>query len=249
MKNGDKVKISILVDRDTLENFKNYVLSKYGCLWKYLGEEVSKALEAYLSSQTQTAACKNDMIPLNDHVSIKTMNKLTSILSALLKYQELHNHMLEDIIKQNAGTDNRTIKKYVKILQENGFIKQYSRRVSFEDKDILLAFGGKMNRDEIDEKYTIDEIEKQLINYFRKIGKPIRYNVIYHVDNNRIQQFLQAPASDNPSNAKAEIAQFARDRYEVGDSLDEIKDKLADFGVDASKKAVRALVRRGGGWE
>ena len=42
------VKISVHVEGDTCQSFKNYVLSKYGALWKYLGEELSRAMEAYL---------------------------------------------------------------------------------------------------------------------------------------------------------------------------------------------------------
>ncbi|WP_048095565.1 hypothetical protein [Geoglobus ahangari] len=43
------VKISVHVNEDEWLAFKNYVLSKYGCLWKYLGEELSKAIKLYLS--------------------------------------------------------------------------------------------------------------------------------------------------------------------------------------------------------
>ena len=43
-----KMKIQIYIDAEIYEAFRNYVYSKYGTFHKYLGEELTRALEVWL---------------------------------------------------------------------------------------------------------------------------------------------------------------------------------------------------------
>ncbi len=74
--------------------------------------------------------------------------------------------------------------------------------------------------------------------------------VIYKVNYDRIVAVLRAHGvqiekQETVSDKVNELSIYARQRYEAGDSIEEIRDKLADFG-DFTKKAVRNLIRKGG---
>lgn len=73
---------------------------------------------------------------------------------------------------------------------------------------------------------------------------------IYKVNYDRIVAVLRAHGvqiekQETVSDKVNELSIYARQRYEAGDSIEEIRDKLADFG-DFTKKAVRNLIRKGG---
>lgn len=75
-------------------------------------------------------------------------------------------------------------------------------------------------------------------------------NAIYKVNYDRIVAVLRAHGvqiekQETVSDKVNELSIYARQRYEAGDSIEEIRDKLADFG-DFTKKAVRNLIRKGG---
>ncbi|WP_048090638.1 hypothetical protein [Geoglobus acetivorans] len=56
------VKISVHVNEDEWMAFKNYVLTKYSYHWKYLGEELSKAIKLYLSQVANAHTQENEHI-------------------------------------------------------------------------------------------------------------------------------------------------------------------------------------------
>lgn len=73
---------------------------------------------------------------------------------------------------------------------------------------------------------------------------------IYKVNYDRIVAILRAHGvqiekQETVSDNVNELSIYAKQRYEAGDSIEEIRDKLADFG-DFTKKAVRNLIRKGG---
>jgi len=115
-----KVKIWVFVDSDVWEAFKNYVFSKYGTLWKYLGDELSGAMEEHLKSgrpaHTQTL----------EHIFSRPNKRHLQLLIWLLKnypnetlYSEIKRY-----IHDNFGADRRTVKKYLHdFLISGGFVE------------------------------------------------------------------------------------------------------------------------------
>lgn len=104
-----KTKIHAYVDSDTWEAFKSYVFSKYGTLNKYLGDELTRALESYLKDSRPAHTHEFE------HMISKPNKKHFQLLTWLLKnypsetlYSEVRRY-----INDNYGIDRRTVKKYL----------------------------------------------------------------------------------------------------------------------------------------
>jgi len=97
---------------------------------------------------------------------------------------------------------------------------------------------------------------------FIKVLKPLYSNVIYKVDRQRILDFLkrtldedefktivQSKFVENKDNGNEipliqEAKEYAAERYEAGDSVEEISQKLEDFGLNFTKQSTRNFLRK-----
>ena len=115
-----KTRIWIMVDSDVWISFKNYVFSKYGTLHRYLGEELSRAMEEYLRDRVATHT------QTFEHKLSRRNKRHLQLLIWLLKthpceilYSEVRRYILS-----NLGSDQRTIKKYLhEFLIDEGFVE------------------------------------------------------------------------------------------------------------------------------
>jgi len=211
-----KVKIKVYVDSDIWEAFKNYVFQKYGTLHKYLGDELSRAIDEYLthSRPAHTQAL--------EHILSKPNKRHLQILIWLLKthpYEVLYSEIRQYII-DNFGSDHRTVKKYLhEFLISGGFV-EIKKSLRGNTEHIL--------------KVNAEKIYRYLTNYISE--EELRKNGIHREET--------IPPINDETAKMEEIRAYALERYESGDTISEIKDKLIDFGLDLSKKAVRAMLRK-----
>ncbi len=215
-----KVKIHVFVDPEIWEAFKNYVFSKYGTLNKYLGDEISRAMEAYLrdhrSAHTQEF----------EHMISKPNKKHIKLLVWLLKNNpaEVLYSIVKTYINDNYGIDKRTVKKYLHdFLINGGFVKVL--RPIRGNRDLILQ----VNADRILDYLSKFIPEKELREKYgicREAFKPAE------------------EVKEEEEESKGSIKAYAAERYEAGDSIDEIQQKVADFGLELGKKAIRSIIRK-----
>lgn len=198
---------SVVVDEEIWLSFKNYVLSKYGKLRGYLSEELTRAIDYYLTHAVSAHTHKNE------HIISKPNKRYIKLLTWLADFMEITHIDIEKFIVENFGVDKRTKRKYIyEFLLRMGFIKQ---------------------------------------------KKALHGNTIYEVNSEKVRSYLKrflseeefkvlGEAGNEKEMAKEEIRAFAVERYRMGDSLDEITEKISDFGLVLSKKAVRNIIRKGG---
>jgi len=127
----DYVKASLYVEKNIWENFKNYVLNKYGKLRGVLGRELSNALAMFLQQETLCAHTQNDQVidkcksEDNKKAPPKAREKLRNlslITEKLIEFTngsdgKIHQQALEKIIVETTFCmDKRTIKNYINSL-------------------------------------------------------------------------------------------------------------------------------------
>ncbi|MBO8180497.1 MAG: hypothetical protein H0Z19_08485 [Archaeoglobus sp.] len=215
---SQKVKIYIYVDSDIWDAFKNYVFSKYGTLHKYLGDEISRALDSYLKDAQPTH------IQEFEHMISKPNKKHLKLLVWLLKNypKEVLYSEIKLFINDYYGIDKRTVKKYLHdFLIQGNFVKTLKPIKANSDwilkvnTDRILNYLGKfISEEELREKYGIYK------------------ETFAHEEETKEKE------------KKSELKEYVAERLEAGDSLDEIKEKVEDFGVELSKKVVRSIARK-----
>ena len=215
------VKISVHIEEEVWQAFKSYVLAKYGCLWRYLGEELSYALEYYLthatSAHTQEIEHKFSK-PNKRHIQLLIW--LAQNFKTEVTYSDI-----ESFIIQNIGSDKRTKKKYINdFLVKLGFIEVkkglYGKNILYKvNYEKIHAFLRKFMKEEELDKLGIAQLSES-----------------------------ESEGINSTENAKEtyleEAKAYAVQRYEAGDSLEEIVDKLEDFGLSLTKKSVRNFIRK-----
>ena len=102
------IKISVEVEEETWRRFKQTVLEKYGKLKGVLGQELTRALEHYMTLEQHAHAHKKHM-----HESKKSSDKLTKLIEYVSNFYEITHRDLEKYIAENIGFDKRTIEKYI----------------------------------------------------------------------------------------------------------------------------------------
>jgi len=212
---SQKVRIWAYVDSDIWEAFKNYVFQKYGTLHSYLGDELSRAIDEYLKSSRPAHT------QALEHILSKPNKRHLQLLMWLLKthpYETLYSEIRQYII-DNFGTDQRTVKKYLHdFLISSGFV-EIKKSLRGNAEHILGV-----NAEKIYEYLTKHISEKEL-------------------KENGIFKEAITPPKEQIKEVE-EIKAYAVMRYEAGDSIEEIKDKLSDFGLDLTKKAVKSMLRK-----
>lgn len=132
-------KISVSVEEDVWLRFKNYVLQKYGCLYGYLGMELSRAMEEYLSHSPPAHTNKNVQQTLG-----KPNKRHLALLSHVVTFDEMTKSEIEKFIMKNFGSDRRTRNKYIQFLLKGRFIRVlkplYGEVIYGVDKQKILNF-------------------------------------------------------------------------------------------------------------
>jgi len=214
-----KVRIQAYVDSDVFEAFKNYIFAKYGTLHKYLGDELTRAIADYLRDS------RNAHTQSLQHIISKPNKRHLQLLMWLLK-EYPHEALYSEIrryIYDNYGTDQRTVKKYLHdFLIKGGFV-EIKKQLRGNEDHIL-----KVDAERIYRYLTkhISEKELRKNGIFKEVIIPTKEEIIEEKNEN-----------------KGTIRAYAAERYEAGDSIQEIQDRLSDFGTDISKRAVRSMLR------
>ncbi|WP_290597910.1 MULTISPECIES: hypothetical protein [unclassified Archaeoglobus] len=214
-----KVQIRVHVDPEIWEAFKNYVFSKYGTLHKYLGDEISRAMKAYLKDS------QNAHTQEFEHMISKPNKKHIKLLVWLLKNYpaEVLYSIVKDYIVDNYGIDKRTIKKYLHDFLINGGFLETLKPIR-GNTDLIL----KVNADRI-------------LNYLSKFVPEKELREKYGIYR---EAFKPTEEVKEEKESKGSIKTYATGRYEAGDSIEEIQDKISDFGLELGKKAIRSMIRK-----
>lgn len=209
--------ISVRVREDVWISFKNHVLSKYGQLYGYLGEELTKAMDYYLSHAINAHTQENEHIlskPNKRHI------KLLTWLAKNSEYEITHTD-IEGFIVENFGVDKRTKRKYLnEFLIKLGFIKQ---KKALYGKNVI---------------YVVNF--ERIYNYLKRFLKGEELRKLGIIPEVRAES---SEVVSEEKTGRGEVRAFAVERYEAGDSLDEVTEKVSDFGLILTKKAVRNMIR------
>jgi len=112
-------------NEDVWSSFQAFVALKYGKTKGVLGEEVCRALEKYLQLPENVHAHTQKNSTDRKQSSSRTMKTLTRIAKRIA--QEFPNEVpqteVENIITEEAGGDDRTLRKYMWLLQKREYIK------------------------------------------------------------------------------------------------------------------------------
>lgn len=221
--------ITVKVDEEVWFAFKNFVLSKYGQLHGYLGKEVTRALEKYLEEARGSQEELEEVISKPNKRHVKLLYWLAEDFPVQVTQIDLENFIVE-----NFGTDKRTRKKYINdFLVRMRFIevqkaiygKNVIYRVNLERiVDYLKKFAPKEKIEQLE--LILKQVKGKHEETTPKRGVPIE-------SDNGIER--------EPTD---EVKEYAVERYEAGDSLDEILNKIEEFGVSTSKKTLRSLIRK-----
>ncbi|MDK2795249.1 MAG: hypothetical protein PWQ58_448 [Archaeoglobaceae archaeon] len=198
----DKKTISVKVDSKVWQDFKNYVLSKYGQLWRFLGHEVTDALKFYLSHIISACDAQIHRNQKDEFAADRKIKKHHKLIEWISQFEEIPSYELRKYINENFGIDRRTEEKYLEYLLMNGFIEAVA-----ENKANGIT--------------------------------------IYRVNNEIVNKYLNKGKKEQFETEKADIIEFCMQRHEMGDSIKEIKDKLAEMGTDLPEKAIRNLIKKG----
>ena len=159
----------------------------------------------------------------NEHIISKPNKRHIKLLTWLAKNSEFEiTHTdIEGFIVENFGVDKRTKRKYLnEFLIKMGFIKQ---------KKALYG------------KNVIYEVNfEKIYNYLKRFLKEEELQKL------GIVPVVRAEPSEVAEEKvyREEVKAFTVERYEAGDSLDEITEKVADFGIVLSKRAVRNIIKK-----
>ncbi|MEM5861180.1 MAG: hypothetical protein QXJ20_02195 [Candidatus Aenigmatarchaeota archaeon] len=123
---------------------------------------------------------------------------------------------MESLIEKLFGIDVRTKRKYTSYLVDSGFLKLEK---VLQNKNII---------------YKVDY--KRIYDYLRNYVK------LEDLTRIGILPYQEAPEFKPKMNLN-DVKIYARERYEAGDSIEEISDKIEEFGTKISKKEVRNLIR------
>ncbi|MEM4615900.1 MAG: hypothetical protein QXY19_02725 [Archaeoglobaceae archaeon] len=214
-KKDEFTKVSLYIRKEEIIKLRKYVVAKYGQLKGFLGYELSNAIKHYLDSVEKTQTQENEHIK---NVVKNPSKKHIQLLIELVKkftYEVTH-FDLESLIEKLFGIDVRTKRKYTSYLVDSGFLKLEK---VLQNKNII---------------YKVDY--KRIYDYLRNYVK------LEDLTRIGILPYQEAPEFEQKMNL-TDVKIYARERYEAGDSIEEISDKIEEFGTKISKKEVRNLIR------
>ncbi len=212
-------------DDELLHELRTFLINVYGSIYGHLKRFVEEAVREKLEREKQKLQQQN-----LEELHLKVKKKHVKLLIWLYDLNEILSPDLINYIRTHIGIDKRTIKQYLDFLTNNKFIE-----------------------------------EEKLISYPKRRGEfP---TILYRVNKNRIKAVLSRVGIKIPERVETEgakrirgieitpeekrlfeltirdVAEYARERYEAGDSLEEIADKLEDLGFNFSKSQIRNFIR------
>jgi hypothetical protein len=107
-----------MVRQDVWEDFKKYVLSKFGKLRGSLGQELTEAIKYYMDSLAEARTCIGEQ-----HGFIKASKKHENLLNYIYDFDEITLADIKSYIHRNIGIDKRTFRKYMNFLVNGKFIE------------------------------------------------------------------------------------------------------------------------------
>ena len=216
-------------DDELLYELRTFLINVYGSIYGHLRRFVEEAVREKLEREKQKLQQQN-----LEELHLKVKKKHVKLLIWLYDLNEILSPDLINYIRTHIGIDKRTIKQYLDFLTNNKFIE-----------------------------------EEKLISYPKRRGEfP---TILYRVNKDRIKAVLRSIGLKIPKGIEIErekrirgieitpeekrlfelmdritvrdVAEYAKERYEAGDSLEEIADKLEDLGFNFSKSQIRNFIR------
>lgn len=116
---------SIVMDEEVWNSFCDFVRMKYGQKWKFLGEELSRALVAWMDAHANREENSN-----SSHLEggTKSVGQAEAVYRELLRSvppgnARVSSQHVENAIIRVAGGDRRTIQKYTRMLVALGYLR------------------------------------------------------------------------------------------------------------------------------
>ena len=126
----DKVKLQAWISRDLYEELESLVKIKYRGFRGALSAEVEAALRAWLSTHKNTQTGKVEVLhpvnPLPRYYRVFQECKKFLYQRYRIDFEEVHQIPLKYLIEAIEfirGTDKRTVRKWLRIFQDQGLIK------------------------------------------------------------------------------------------------------------------------------
>ena len=214
------------VDPKVLQEFKRFVLNKHGKLRGALSEEVTNALKFYLEFHN-----KHPYANLQKNLEKPRKKHIRLLLSLYYFDGELiTDKILNKFIRDLGVVSKPTIRDYTNFALAFLWEEYVDRRTATIyysiRKDLIKEFLEKHGV-EVEEKNE----EKEVVETPKEVKKP--RGIVIESDNG------------NGKEPTSEISEYAAERYEAGDSLEEIKDKIELLtGSQISKNPLRSLIRK-----
>jgi len=226
----DFVVITLKVRKEDYERFKRYVLNKYGKLRGVLGLEASEAFRFYLEYHE-----KHPIANVKKHLE-KPRKKHLKLLYWLYNFKDdiIPDRVIDYYLKTELGIVSKpTLRDYW------NFVKAFlwESHVDRSTKPVTVYY--EIRKDEIKEflekhGVKLDETEFKPQKIIER-EKRIRGIEITPEEKRLFELMDRITIRD--------VAEYARERYEAGDSLEEIADKLEDLGFNFSKSQIRNFIR------
>jgi hypothetical protein len=115
----------ILQHPEVWDEFRRFVISKWGKKHTAMALELENAIRLYLEQHAHTYS---DSKGSEDAPKSRTMKTVKKISEKLGEYKEVTDQDIEDVIVKTVGGDHRTVSKYTYLLRKLGVIEP-SRRI------------------------------------------------------------------------------------------------------------------------
>lgn len=214
-------------DDELLHELRVFLVSVYGSTYGHLRRFVEEAVREKLEREKQKLQQQDEGL----HLKVK--KKHVKLLVWLYDLDQILSQDLINYIRTHIGIDKRTIKQYLDFLTSNRFIegeKLISRPKRRGEFPIILY---RVNRDRIE-----------------AVLSRIRIKIPERVETEREKRIRGIEITPEKRSFELtdgitvrDLAEYARERYEVGDSLEEIADKLEGLGFNFSKSQIRNFIR------
>jgi hypothetical protein len=134
----------ILQHPEVWDEFRRFVISKWGKKHTAMALELENAIRLYL--EQQHAHTYSDKKAEDEKPKSRTLKTVKAISEKLGEYKEVTDQDVEDVIVKTVGGDRRTVSKYTHLLQKLGVIEP-SRRIPGSSGWIYTVQPGAFNLD------------------------------------------------------------------------------------------------------
>ena len=229
------------VDPDVLQEFKRFVLKKHGKLSGALSEEVTKALKFYLEFHDKHPYAnlqRNLEKPRKKHIRLllslyyfdgdvitdRVLNKFIRDLGVVSKptIRDYTNFALAFLWEEHVDRRTKPVTIYYSIRRD--LIKEFLEKHGVEVEDVRER--------ESPAETSKDAVEGGREDSEGKSRRMVRRGVI-----------VESGSEEEVSTTT--VGEYAVERYEVGDTLEEIKEKVEMLaGAQVSKRGLRSIIRK-----